>query len=179
MRYYNIDDKSKIIKHYDRNGDFYKVCYLDDTEAKYYNSFLNHEEYLKNIMLEQALKRDKDYSNNYRANILKEVFYYMSSIMFIFGISVFIDKKLFLLLCLGVIGCFISLKKCSSFKLERKEIEKYRIYFSMYNETLLEKNRKILEKFSEKNYSGKVVDINNIDYYDKRELQKIKRKLMY
>ena len=52
MRYYNTDDKSKIIKHYDRNGDFYKVSYLDDTEAKYYNSFLNHEEYLKNIMLE-------------------------------------------------------------------------------------------------------------------------------
>ena len=48
MRYYNTDDKSKIIKHYDRNGDFYKVSYLDDTEAKYYNSFLNHEEYLKN-----------------------------------------------------------------------------------------------------------------------------------
>ena len=49
----------------------------------------------------------------------------------------------------------------------------------MYKETLLEKNRKVLEKFSEKNYSGKVIDINNIDYYDKRELKKIKRKLMY
>ena len=179
MRYYNTDDKNKIIKHYDRDGDFYKVSYLDDTEAKYYNSLLNHEEYLKNIMLEQALKRDNDYSKNYKSNLLKEVFYYMSSILFISGISVFIDKRLFWLLCLGVIGCFISLKKCSSFKLERKEIEKYRIYISMYKETLLEKNRKVLEKFSEKNYSGKVIDINNIDYYDKRELKKIKRKLMY
>lgn len=166
---YDNEDISKVIKHFKKENNNYTIKYLDGTTTKYYNSNENHEQELLNRMLNDAIKRDKEYYSNYKKNKLIEIASYMTTILFFIQTNNIAYKQINILFWIGIILSFLSLSITAKIKYQSKEIKKYHDYLSIINKLYKNENMDLIVEFEKNN--GYVLSINNLDLYSSEEIK--------
>lgn len=166
---YDNEDISKVIKHFKKENNNYTIKYLDGTTTKYYNSNENHEQELLNRMLNDAIKRDKEYYSNYKKNKLIEIASYMTTILFFIQTNNIAYKQINILFWIGIILSFLSLSITAKIKYQSKEIKKYHDYLSIIEKLDKENNANLIIDYG--NGKEKILNINNLDFYSNNEIK--------
>lgn len=166
MTFYDKKDLSKLISHYEFKDDKYIVEYLDGDYVKYYNSNKDHYKELNEKMLKQAISRDKDMYKFYKKlSNIRFIFILMSAI----SVGFIFDSIIISIICLVL----LTLQTGYDFIPKYNELEKYHDYLEI--EEKLKNNYSILKELGYDTIYDIPLDINTLDYYSNRKINKIKK----
>lgn len=168
-------DLSKIIKRFSYKGNSFHIEYFDGSSSDYICHNPEHVEKIREIMLNQALMRQVDLSTldfNGADNILigAQIFNALG-----FAAGAYFDSK-FLLVLFGILTGANVLTMINNTK-NRREFEKYALFFSLYEHLDVINDSTFLECVECDHIYQIPLNIETVDKYTLGQLQTIKKKL--
>ena len=171
---YNGADLSKIIERFYFNGNMYTVEYLDGSKEEY-DLTKEDQQFIKRIMVLQALKRDKEMKlSNLKLKNCFDVF--LSAICFS-GVVLSIGKQKKEAVPFSVGGLIVSLGNVKQNMAKIRELKKYKLFFKLYEDLELINQSKILKYIEFDNMYQTEFDINTLDSYTYGEVKTINKVL--
>lgn len=172
---YDSADLSRIIKNFRQDGYNFYVEYLDGSVSEYYCA--NDEEYnrLINLMLEQALDRQKNMNVEYLeinknlAGIISLLLSYLTSLS--------VERKQATLALISFILLIISCKDIKTKRRKIKELKKYQIFFEIMDEIKEVNETELLRCVEFEPMYQIPLTINHLDEYSYGEMKRIRKNL--
>ena len=166
---------SEVIKKFTYEGDHFHIEYFDGTSTDYICYSPERVEMVKEKMLFQAFERQDDY-DHYPFKLKEDVTMFFSLMATIlFGRGIINDEAAPTVIGLLTIG--LCLRSCIKTAQLKKELEKYRIFFDLYDHLDEINNGKFMECIEADHFYQKMLDIDTVDDFSLGEIKTLKRNL--
>lgn len=175
MKFYDGKEENReIIKSYSATTDYIKVNYLYNDSSYTYTYSKAKEEEIINLMIEQALLRDKELFNK----VYKKTLIHLSqTLLSIIPVILSLKDELQLLLCLSFVAGLIATMNLTESYEKLKEMKKFRLYNSIKEELDKPENNDITKIIEFDPIYREPINIGTLDKFSYNDVKTIKKEL--